>query len=480
MAASRPQQVIVLNMIVKNEEAVIERCLRTFYPLYTTWCIVDTGSTDRTIEIIKNFFEQKGMKGQLHQRPWVDFEHNRNEALDLARKMIGPEDYCILADADEELVVEPGFQLPKPLTATHYTCTIQHGCRFARARIYKGHYYSWCYPTHEALLIDDGRVESSAFLDKVWINSHTDGARAKDPTRWLRDAASLDAAIDVREKGELWRGKPLKLSRLYFYSGQSYFHAGEYEKALDRYKQRIAIKEFDEEIFQAYYMSAKAKRELKRPREDVVGAFFEAYLYRPTRHEPLYHLLRYLMDNGDYEGARCFAPTLLKATPPPGDVLFVEEWCYREGKRLSEWLINPSPSQALELATHQYLHQKWAAVLETLKPLKLKELKPSDKFTYHDLTQIAKSWLGFRTEGLAAIQKILLMPVKHWRRHLTRIVDTYINYYKQHSATLSPELLKEYEKEVAIEKKKEEEDKRKEEEENKKEPAVEPAVEPAI
>jgi glycosyltransferase involved in cell wall biosynthesis len=447
MSAPAPPTVC-LNMIVKNEEKVIERALRTFFPLYDTWCIIDTGSTDRTMEIITSFFEQKGMKGQLHQRPWVDFEYNRNEALELARAMLGPEDYCLLADADEELVIEPGFRLPKPLTATQYTCDIQHGCRFARTRFYKAHYYEWWYPTHEALCPAKEFQDTCHFLPKLWINSHTDGARAQDPARWLRDAASLDAAIEIREKDELWRGKPLKLSRLYFYSGNSYFHAGEYAKALQRYEQRMVINEFDEEVFQAYYMRAKAKKELKRPRDEAVGAFLEAYLQRPTRYEPIYHLVSYLMENGDYEGARLFAAQLRKAVAPV-DILFVEEWCYREGKHLASLLLDPTPTQAIQLATHQYVHKRWHAVLETLRPLKLKDLSPQDKFTYHDLSHIAYSWLGRKPEGLASVLKIFLMPLKHWRSHLKRMVESYVEYYGQPLSALSDELQREYARELA-------------------------------
>ena len=43
-----------LCMIVKNEEHVIERALRSVLPHVDTWVIIDTGSTDRTKELILN------------------------------------------------------------------------------------------------------------------------------------------------------------------------------------------------------------------------------------------------------------------------------------------------------------------------------------------------------------------------------------------------------------------------------------------
>src|SRR5690242_19150411 len=79
---------ICLNMIVKNESAVIRRCIDSVRPLIDYWVIVDTGSTDGTQKIIKNHL--KDIPGELYQRPWKNFEHNRNEALTLAK---GKSDY---------------------------------------------------------------------------------------------------------------------------------------------------------------------------------------------------------------------------------------------------------------------------------------------------------------------------------------------------------------------------------------------------
>ena len=78
---SRPS--ICLNMIVKNEAHVIERCLASARPLIDAWCIVDTGSSDGTQGKIGELMA--GIPGTLHERPWKNFGHNRGEALDLAR-----------------------------------------------------------------------------------------------------------------------------------------------------------------------------------------------------------------------------------------------------------------------------------------------------------------------------------------------------------------------------------------------------------
>ena len=67
---------INLVMIVKNEERSLERCLRTVDNLVDEVIVVDTGSTDKTVEIA----EEMGAK--VFSFTWVnDFSAARNYAL---------------------------------------------------------------------------------------------------------------------------------------------------------------------------------------------------------------------------------------------------------------------------------------------------------------------------------------------------------------------------------------------------------------
>ncbi len=84
-------------MIVKNESAVIERCLRSLRERISYWTIVDTGSADETMAKIRQAME--GVPGQLLERPWVNFGHNRTEALSAAN---GKSDFVLVIDADME------------------------------------------------------------------------------------------------------------------------------------------------------------------------------------------------------------------------------------------------------------------------------------------------------------------------------------------------------------------------------------------
>jgi len=101
------KKTICLNMIVKDENHVITRCLESVKSLIDYWVIVDTGSQDGTQDTIKNFL--KDIPGELYERPWVNFGHNRNEALALAQDK---SDYILFIDADDQLVFSEELSLP--------------------------------------------------------------------------------------------------------------------------------------------------------------------------------------------------------------------------------------------------------------------------------------------------------------------------------------------------------------------------------
>ncbi|MBR1232873.1 hypothetical protein [Bradyrhizobium sp. AUGA SZCCT0182] len=89
---------ICLSMIVKNESAVIRRCLAPVQPIINSWVICDTGSTEGTQEIIRDF-ARYDIPGELHDRPWQDSAHNRNQAL-------------ALLEADDELELSADYRMP--------------------------------------------------------------------------------------------------------------------------------------------------------------------------------------------------------------------------------------------------------------------------------------------------------------------------------------------------------------------------------
>lgn len=92
-ASENSHPLISVCMIVKNEEDNIERCLASVKPVVDEIVVVDTGSTDRTVEVAQR------LGASIHHFGWVDdFAAARNEALAHATGQ-----WILQIDADEEL-----------------------------------------------------------------------------------------------------------------------------------------------------------------------------------------------------------------------------------------------------------------------------------------------------------------------------------------------------------------------------------------
>src|SRR5262245_51439962 len=99
-----------LAMIVKNEAAVIRRCLDSVRALIDHAIIIDTGSNDGTQEIVRHWLADAGVAGSVLERPWHDFATNRNECL-AAIRSVPDVDYVLTLDADEVLVLDKDFDV---------------------------------------------------------------------------------------------------------------------------------------------------------------------------------------------------------------------------------------------------------------------------------------------------------------------------------------------------------------------------------
>ncbi len=93
-------------LIVKNEERFLGQCLKSVRGIAHEIIVVDTGSTDRTVEIAR----EHGAK--IYTFKWDDnFSHARNAALERATG-----DWILFLDADEELTPEAVQTLAKEMS----------------------------------------------------------------------------------------------------------------------------------------------------------------------------------------------------------------------------------------------------------------------------------------------------------------------------------------------------------------------------
>ena len=136
-----PMITISLCMIVKNEENVLERCIRPLIPLMDEIIIVDTGSSDRTREIALQFTDK------VYDFAWTgNFSDARNFSFSKATM-----DYIYCADADEYMdpenvrkfeFLKRGLLPEIEIVQMYYTNQLSHNTVYnydkeLRAKLYK-------------------------------------------------------------------------------------------------------------------------------------------------------------------------------------------------------------------------------------------------------------------------------------------------------------------------------------------------------
>jgi glycosyltransferase involved in cell wall biosynthesis len=274
---------ICLNMIVKDERNVIKRCLDSVKDLIDYWVIVDTGSTDGTQEMIHEVL--RDIPGELHERPWVNFEHNRNGALELARNHA---DYLLFIDADEVLCrLHP---LDKVKLDKSFYVIVSKGKETEHYRINlinQDRRWKWKGVLHESIINETD--QGGEILEGVYIDfCSTDGNRFRDPKKFIHDAQILEKAL---------QDDPTN-ARYMFYLAQSYLNAKELPLALKNFERRTFMPGENDETFFAQFCVGYLQDLLKMSDTTVISSYLLAFELNPSRAEPLERLGQFFYQKG--------------------------------------------------------------------------------------------------------------------------------------------------------------------------------------
>lgn len=299
---------ICLCMIVKNEAAVIRRCLESVRDLLSYWVISDTGSTDGTQDLIREALD--GVPGELHEEEWVNFGHNRTLNL---RHAQGKADYLLLLDAD--MIVQRDGALPS-LTADSYLLRHLGETEYRIKRLVSGR-LPWRYEgaTHEYLTTDAAEVQAN--LDELAIEHRADGGSRAD--KFVRDERLLRE--DLRRDPQN--------TRTVFYLAQTVRDLGRIDEAISLYSRRADMGGWAEEVYYSWLQVGVLKAE----GGDLAGgldALTRAWEQRPQRLEACYELSSRLRLAGRYQAAHLFASAGV-GREMPDDLLFTQPWVYRWG-----------------------------------------------------------------------------------------------------------------------------------------------------
>ena len=168
---------ISLCMIVKNEEAVLARCLDSIADLMDEIIIVDTGSTDKTKEIAARYTDK------IYDFEWIqDFSAARNYSFSKATM-----DYIYVADADEVIDEEnrkkfrwlKEAMLPEiEMVQMLYCNQLEFGTTYNfdeeyRPKLYKRlREFVWIEPIHETVRITPVIYDSDIRIEHRPLSSH--------------------------------------------------------------------------------------------------------------------------------------------------------------------------------------------------------------------------------------------------------------------------------------------------------------------
>lgn len=280
---------ISLCMIVKNEEAVLARCLSSIAPAVDEVIVVDTGSSDRTKEIARAFTDK------VYDFAWVDdFSAARNCAYDHATM-----DYQMWLDADDVMpegerdkLIALKETLPREVdmvTMKYHTHFDENGLPVmtsTRERLTRRtRRYRWRDPVHECIPLA-GNIR------------HTDIAiHHKKPAAEGASTRNLDIYLALERSG-----KALSPRQMYYFARELSDH-GRYAQAAYYFGRFLDEKKgWLEDNIAACFALAICHRQLGDEKSDH-EALVRSFDYAPPRAEILTELGYHARRSGDIPAA---------------------------------------------------------------------------------------------------------------------------------------------------------------------------------
>lgn len=275
---------IHLVIMVKNGGDQFEKMLLDNMPYIDRWTIMDTGSTDNTIDIINRVLVGK-KKGELIHMPFKNFRDNRNALLDAAGEwckfsLMLDDTYVVTGDLRHFLNEVRGDQFSDSFSIFIKSDDMEYGSNRVLKTYRKLRYL---YKIHEVI---DPKYNKNVIIP-------------------LEKSYLMDGRFDYMEKRTMDR-KQLDLQLLYeeleedpdnprthYYLGQTYNLIGDYENAFKWFKARVEHNNtgfIQEKVDAAFEMSRIANFRLNKPWEECLGYYNRCFELDRTRPESMYFI----------------------------------------------------------------------------------------------------------------------------------------------------------------------------------------------
>ena len=333
---------LALNFICKDESHVIGTMLNTAKDIVDLIVVNDTGSTDGTQQIIKDFGEKNNIPTYVFERPFDDFEKSRTYAMEKLRDVVNElgwdpnKVHGFWFDCDEQLIIDPKFTKNQFTKDLYMINTYIGQMKYTRNTFFKvSKPFRWYGPVHEFIVCDDQNI-TSGLAENISVDVKMTGAswQGDISQKYLSHAHKLEAYIAADRKDPRW----------IFYTAQSYHDSASMRdnkeenderlrRSLKYYKERISRQDgYPEEIYYAQFRVGTIMRALDEPWNLTHQELLKAYAIDPLRAESIKVIIDYYLQMSEWHMAYMYSKfakmNFHGKNPYPTRLLFVDEATY--------------------------------------------------------------------------------------------------------------------------------------------------------
>ena len=278
-----------LVIMVKNAGEGFRDILTQNLPYFDRWTVLDTGSTDNTLEIVKDVFKNK--RGNLYEEPFINFRESRNRALELAG-----------TDCEFNIMIDDTYILNGPLreflelvrgddVADSFSLVIEdEDTKYTSNRITKSsRSLRYVNIIHE-IIQQENNVNISVPYEKGYIRDIS--------SQYMKERTNLRKQNDIELLEKMYEDDPGDPRALY-YLGDSYIGLKHWENSLKYFKKRVAHPNigFKNEVQDAlYYIAVISHFYLNVEWEKCHQLYLNCYNFDQSRVESLYFIAKHYLD----------------------------------------------------------------------------------------------------------------------------------------------------------------------------------------
>ncbi len=333
---------LALNFICKDESHVIEKMLNSVKNVADLIVATDTGSTDGTQDLIRNFGKENNIPTYVFDRPFDDFEKSRNHSMQKLRDVVqelgwdSNKVHGFWIDCDETLVVDPKFDKNQFTNDLYMINTYIGPMKYTRNTFFRVSLpFRWYGPVHEFIICDKKDI-TSGLATGVHVDVKMEGNSWKGniAAKYKSHAFVLEKYIDENRQDPRW----------IFYLAQSYHDSATVSDNLEENQERLRrslkyyrerterLDGYAEEIYYAQFRIGTIMRSLEEPWNITHQELLKAYAMDPLRGESIKVIIDYYLQMGEWHLAYLYTKFAKEnfhgKNPYPNRLLFVDEALY--------------------------------------------------------------------------------------------------------------------------------------------------------